>query len=74
MNRLYVSRKEEGRGLTSIEDCMDASIQGLENYIKKNKERLITASSNSICNIRTDRKASKTRKAEKGRKTTVWMF
>ena len=25
-NKLYVSRKEEGRGLASIEDCVDASI------------------------------------------------
>ena len=28
INRHYVSRKEGGRGLTSIEDFMDASIQG----------------------------------------------
>ena len=26
----YVSRKEGGRGLASIETCVDASIQGLE--------------------------------------------
>ena len=33
VTRLYVSRKEGGRGLTSIEDNVDASIQQLENYI-----------------------------------------
>ena len=36
-----MTRKERGRGLTSIEFCIDASMQGLEDYIKKSKERLI---------------------------------
>ena len=31
---LYVSRKEGGRGLARIEDCVDTSIQWLEDYIK----------------------------------------
>ena len=35
--RLYVSRKKGGRGLDSIEDSVDASIQKLEDYIE-NKE------------------------------------
>ena len=43
-NRLYVSRKVGGRGPASIEDCVDSSIQGVEECIKKSKERLITAS------------------------------
>ena len=42
-DRFYVSRKEEGRGLVSIEDCIDTSIRRFKNYIKKNKERLITS-------------------------------
>ena len=33
IDRLYVSRKEGGRGLTNIEDSVDASVQRLENYI-----------------------------------------
>ena len=37
VGRLYVSRKEGGRGLTSIEDSVDASIQQL----KKQKGGLI---------------------------------
>ena len=41
VNRLYVSRKE-GRELASNEDSIDASIQRLEDYIKKNtKEYLL---------------------------------
>ena len=32
-DRLYVSRKEEGRGLTSTKDNVNASIQRHEDYI-----------------------------------------
>ena len=35
VDRLYVSRKEEGRGLGSIEDSVDASIQQLKDYVQK---------------------------------------
>ena len=38
VDRLYVSRKEGGRGLASIEDTVDASIQRLEDYIKNTNE------------------------------------
>ena len=34
IKNLYVSRKEGGRGLASIEDSVDASIQQLEDYIQ----------------------------------------
>ena len=44
------SRKEGGRGLTI--------------YIKKSKEKLITADSNSTDNTRTNRRATKTSKQE----------
>ena len=37
-NRLYVSRKEGGRELTSIKDSVDASIHRLEDYIKSAEE------------------------------------
>ena len=39
VDRLYGSRKEGGRGLASIEDTVDASIQQLENYIEKTRTR-----------------------------------
>ena len=42
IDRLYVSRKEGGRGLASIEDSIDASIR-LEDYIEKHEGGLITA-------------------------------
>ena len=40
VERLYVSRKEGGRGLVSIEDSVDASIQRLEDYIEKHERGL----------------------------------
>ena len=43
IDRLYVSRKEGGRGLASIEDSVDASIQWLEDYIEKHERGLMTA-------------------------------
>ena len=43
IDRRYVSRKEGERGLASIEDIIDASIQWLEDYTDKRRERLITA-------------------------------
>ena len=50
VDRLYVSRKERGRGLASIEDSVDASIQGLEDYIQKHDGGLITAIRNDTDN------------------------
>ena len=53
-NKQIVSLKK--RKLASIEDSMDASIWRLKDHIKKSKERRITVASNSIDNIRTNRK------------------
>ena len=50
VDRLYVSRKKGGRGLASIENSVDASIQQLENYIQKHDGRLITAIRNDTDN------------------------
>ena len=49
---LYVSRKEGEWELARIEDSVDASTQGLEDYIKKSKETLITATESSISYIK----------------------
>ena len=50
VNRLYVSRKEGGRGLASIKDSVDASKQRLEDYMEKYERGLITAIRNDIDN------------------------
>ena len=46
IDRLYVWRKERGRGLTSIEDSVDVSIQRLEDYIEKHERGLIMSMKN----------------------------
>ena len=46
VDKLFVWRKEGGRGLASIEDSVDASLQRLEDYIEKHEEGLITAIKN----------------------------
>ena len=48
-------RKEEGRGLTSIEDTVDASIQRLKDYIQKREGGLITATRNDTENTMNNR-------------------
>ena len=55
VDRRYMSRKERGRGLTSIEDSVNPSIQRLEDYIQKHRERLIAATKNSTDNTGTNR-------------------
>ena len=55
VDRLYVSRKEGGRRLTSIEYSVDASIQRLEDYIQKHEGGLITATRNDTYNTMDNR-------------------
>ena len=55
VDRLYVSRKEGGRGLASIEDSIDASIHRFEDYIEKHERELITAIRNKRDNTIDDR-------------------
>ena len=55
VDRLYVSRKQGGRGLASIEDTVDASIQQLEDYIEKHERGLITTIRNDTDNTVNER-------------------
>ena len=55
VDRLYVSRKERGRGLASIEDSVDVTIQLLEDNIQKHDGRLITAIGNDTDNTMDNR-------------------
>ena len=61
VDRLYVSRKERGRGLASIEDTVDASIQRLEEYIERHERGLITTIRNDTDNT-IDERVTTTRK------------
>ena len=66
IDRLYVSRKEGGRGLTSIEDSVNASKQRLEDYIQKHDGGLITVIRNDTDNSR-DYRMTITRKKCEGK-------
>ena len=55
VGRLYVSRKEVERGLASIFESVDASIQRVEDYIDKHKRGVITAIQNDTDNAVTHR-------------------
>ena len=55
VDSLYVSRKDGRRGLASIEDSVDASIQRLEDYIQKHVGGLITAIRNDTDNTMDNR-------------------
>ena len=55
VDRLYVSRKEEGRRLASIEDSVDASIQRLKEYIHEHEGGLNTATRHKIENTMNNR-------------------
>ena len=65
VDRLYVFRNEGGRGLASIEDTVDASIQRLEDYIEKHERGLITAIRNDTDNTIDDRMTTKKQEWEK---------
>ena len=70
VDRLYVSRKEGRRGLISIEDSIDASIQRLEGYIEKHERRLITAIRNDSDNTIDERMTTRKQKWKKN--PTLW--
>ena len=43
VGRLYIPRKDGGRGLTAIENCVDLAVRGLEVHVHGSEERLIQA-------------------------------
>ena len=61
VDRLYVSRKEGGGGLASIEDTGDAPIKWLKDYIEKHERGLIITIRNDTDNT-IDKRMTTTRK------------
>ena len=64
--RLYLPRKEGGRGLVEIEDCVQLAILGLENYVQDSKERILS-SVRCEAGERVSEKALKKRRREERR-------
>ena len=57
-DRQYVSWKEGGKGLASIEDTVDALIQQLEDYLEKHERGLITTIRNDTDNTIDERRTT----------------
>ena len=68
-----MSALKGGRWLAGIEDGAETSIRQLEDYLKKNKERPITATRNNTDNTRINRTII-TKKTKIGRKAIVCVF
>ena len=43
VDRLYIPRKEGGRGLQGVVETVNLTNLGLENYVKESRERLVSA-------------------------------
>ena len=52
VDTLFVSRKKRGRGLAIIENCVETTIQRLEDNIEKHKGGLITTTRNDTDNTK----------------------
>ena len=66
--------KKEEEGLVALKNDFDASIQRIEDYIEKCRERLITANRNNAESMRINRTKITKKKTNIGRKTTIWVF
>ena len=73
VDKLYVPRKKGGRGLTSIEDGVDTSIQRLKDYIEKLERVLLTAIRNNT-DYTIDNRITTTRKQKWEGNQLFWRF
>ena len=74
VDRLYILRKEGGRGLQGVEEAVKLINLGLQNYVKESRERLLTAArSVSIDLIEPIRETTvETQKQKKEERTISW--
>ena len=68
VERIYIPRKEGGRGLLNVEDTVNTAILGLEEYVVDSNERILSAARN-IEEVTETAKGFKKRKKNE-RKTT----
>ena len=70
LDRLYIPRKEAGRGSISIEDCVELAIRGLEVYFHGSEERLIQGARGD--KIDGSETASVFKRSKKGKRLEHW--
>ena len=69
VDRLYLKRKDGGRGLLSIEDTVSLASIGLIKYIEKSEERIITAvRGNDLCDGEDEKQFKKRKHQERKKK------
>ena len=70
VDRLYIPRKEGGRGLISTEDCVELALRGLKVYVHGSAERLIQAArGDKIDGLEA---ASVLKRSKKGKRLEDW--
>ena len=74
VDRLYIPRREGGRGLQGVEETVKVKNLGLENYVKESRQRLLAAArSVDIDLIEPIRETTiKAKKQKKEEKTISW--
>ena len=74
VDRLSIPRKEGGRGVISIEDCVELAIKGLEVYVHGSEERLIQAARGDKIDVLEAASVLKRSKKEKrlGGESSTW--
>ena len=68
--RLNLPRKEGGRGLIGVEDCVDLAVRSLRKYVSQNEDRLIVAARGNDMVERDNEEEFKKRKREE--RKTEW--
>ena len=63
--RLYLPRKEGGRGLVAIEDCVEIAILGLENYVQDSREWILSSAKCEAGERVTEKNFQKRRREER---------
>ena len=72
VNRLYIPRKEGGRGLISTEDCVELAIRGLEVYVHGSEERLIQAARDKIDGLEAASVLKRSKKEKRLEESSTW--
>ena len=68
VDRLYIPRKEGGRGLQGVEEAVKVTNLGLENYVKESKERLLSATRSVVIGLMSQSKKLQLRLRSKRRR------
>ena len=70
VDRFYIPRKDEGRGLIVIEDCVELTVGGLDVYVHGSEERLLQSARGDRVDVL--EAASVLKKAKKEKRLQDW--